>query len=93
MNWLTQLFSRRRLYGDLSAEIEEHLSEKIDEWSLRDAQRFLALFLKRLHADLHKGFHLCAVAFAVSTDGLLPHFGEKQRIASRALRAAGARSR
>ena len=31
MNWLTQLFSRRRLYGDLSAEIEEHLSEKIDE--------------------------------------------------------------
>ena len=31
MNWLTQLFSRRRLYGDLSAEIEEHLNEKIDE--------------------------------------------------------------
>jgi len=31
MNWLTQLFSRRRLYGDLSAEIEEHLEEKIDE--------------------------------------------------------------
>jgi len=31
MNWLTRLFSRRRLYGDLSAEIEEHLSEKIDE--------------------------------------------------------------
>ncbi|MGB6523649.1 MAG: ABC transporter permease [Candidatus Acidiferrales bacterium] len=31
MNLLTRLFSRRRLYGDLSAEIEEHLNEKIDE--------------------------------------------------------------
>jgi len=31
MNWIHRLFSRRRLYGDLSAEIEEHLSEKIDE--------------------------------------------------------------
>ncbi len=31
MNWVSRLFSRRRLYGDLSAEIEEHLSEKIDE--------------------------------------------------------------
>src|SRR6476646_2244679 len=31
MNWLQQLFSRRRLYGDLSAEIQEHLEEKIEE--------------------------------------------------------------
>ncbi|HMD99613.1 MAG TPA: ABC transporter permease [Terriglobia bacterium] len=31
MNWIQQLFSRRRLYGDLSAEIQEHLAEKIDE--------------------------------------------------------------
>ncbi|MGB7174003.1 MAG: ABC transporter permease [Candidatus Acidiferrales bacterium] len=31
MNWLTRLFSRRRLYNDLSAEIDEHLNEKIDE--------------------------------------------------------------
>jgi macrolide transport system ATP-binding/permease protein len=31
MNWLKQLFSRRRLYGDLSAEIQEHLEEKIEE--------------------------------------------------------------
>ncbi|MGC1108185.1 MAG: ABC transporter permease [Candidatus Acidiferrales bacterium] len=30
MNWLTRLFSRRRLYSDLSAEIAEHLDEKID---------------------------------------------------------------
>lgn len=28
MNW-RRLFSRRRLYGDLSAEIEEHLNENI----------------------------------------------------------------
>ena len=31
MNWIKQLFSRRRLYGDLSEEIQEHLEEKIDE--------------------------------------------------------------
>jgi hypothetical protein len=31
MNWFTQLLSRRRIYGDLSAEIQEHLDERIDE--------------------------------------------------------------
>jgi putative ABC transport system permease protein len=31
MNWLKQLFSRRRLCSDLSAEIREHLEEKIEE--------------------------------------------------------------
>jgi predicted permease len=31
MNWLKQLFSRRRLYNDLSDEIREHLEEKIEE--------------------------------------------------------------
>jgi putative ABC transport system permease protein len=31
MNWLKQLFSRRRLYDDLSNEIRDHLDEKIAE--------------------------------------------------------------
>jgi putative ABC transport system permease protein len=31
MKWLKQRFSRRRLYGDLSEEIREHLEEKIEE--------------------------------------------------------------
>lgn len=31
MNWLKRLFLRRRMYRDLSAEIQEHLEEKIDE--------------------------------------------------------------
>jgi hypothetical protein len=31
MMWLKRLFSRRRLYGDLSEEIQEHLEEKIEE--------------------------------------------------------------
>src|SRR6266446_2572958 len=31
MSWLKQLFSRRRLYNDLSEEIQEHLEEKIEE--------------------------------------------------------------
>ena len=31
MMWLKQLFSRRRFYGDLSKEIQEHLEEKIEE--------------------------------------------------------------
>ncbi len=30
MNWLSKLFSRRRLYSDLSAEMAAHLQEKID---------------------------------------------------------------
>src|SRR5579862_6143727 len=31
MKWLTNLFSRRRVYGDLSAEIHDHLDEKVEE--------------------------------------------------------------
>src|SRR5690349_12504610 len=31
MSLLKQLFSRRRLYGDLSEEIREHLEERIEE--------------------------------------------------------------
>jgi hypothetical protein len=31
MNWLKQLFSRRRRFGELSEEIREHLDEKIEE--------------------------------------------------------------
>src|SRR5580700_4758294 len=31
MNWFKQLFSRRRLYNDLSEEIREHLEEKIED--------------------------------------------------------------
>jgi hypothetical protein len=31
MSWLTQLFSRRRMYSDLSAEILEHLDERVEE--------------------------------------------------------------
>ena len=31
MNWLRQLFSRRRLYRDLSEEIQAHLDEKVEE--------------------------------------------------------------
>src|SRR6202048_3505676 len=31
MSWLEQLFSRRRLYEDLSEEIREHIEEKIEE--------------------------------------------------------------
>src|SRR5260370_18005748 len=31
MNWFKQLFSRRRLYNDLSEEIRAHLEEKIEE--------------------------------------------------------------
>src|SRR5712671_847873 len=31
MSWLRPLFSRRRMYGELSEEIREHLDEKIEE--------------------------------------------------------------
>ena len=32
MNWLKQLFSRRRLYRELSEEIQAHLDEKVEEF-------------------------------------------------------------
>ncbi len=31
MNWLKQMFSRRRFYGELSEEIQEHLDEKTED--------------------------------------------------------------
>ena len=31
MNWLKQLFTRRRAYKDLSDEMQQHLEEKIEE--------------------------------------------------------------
>src|SRR5580693_6839799 len=31
MNWLKQLFTRRRLYNDLSDEMQQHLEEKVEE--------------------------------------------------------------
>jgi len=31
MNWLKRIFARRRLYDDLSAEIQEHIEEKTEE--------------------------------------------------------------
>src|SRR5215475_8867095 len=31
MNWLRQLFSRQKLYEDLSEEIQAHLDEKVEE--------------------------------------------------------------
>src|SRR5256885_14103847 len=31
MKWMKQLFLRRRIYGDLSDEIQAHLEEKIEE--------------------------------------------------------------
>lgn len=31
MNWLRQLFSRRRVYAELSEEIQAHLDEKVEE--------------------------------------------------------------
>ncbi|HTC67412.1 MAG TPA: ABC transporter permease [Candidatus Acidoferrum sp.] len=31
MNWFAQLFSRRRIYSDLFAEIQEHLDERVEE--------------------------------------------------------------
>jgi putative ABC transport system permease protein len=47
MNWIKQLFSRRRLYGDLSAEIQEHLAEKVDELVASGMSREEATFAAR----------------------------------------------
>ncbi len=47
MNWIKQLFSRRNIYGDLSAEIEEHLAEKVDELVASGMSREEATFAAR----------------------------------------------
>ena len=47
MNWIKQLFSRRRLYGDLSDEIQEHLAEKVDELVAGGMSREEAAFAAR----------------------------------------------
>jgi len=39
MKWIKQLFSRRRIYGELSEEIREHLEEKIEELVARGMSR------------------------------------------------------
>jgi len=31
MNWLRQIFSRRRRYDDLSVSIQEHLEDKVED--------------------------------------------------------------
>src|SRR2546430_13340067 len=45
--WLKQLFSRRRLYGELSEEIREHLEKKIEELVARGMSRKEATYAAR----------------------------------------------
>src|SRR2546430_4418144 len=45
--WLKQLFSRRRLYGELSEEIREHLEKKIEELVARGLSRKEARYAAR----------------------------------------------
>ena len=47
MSWLTELFSRRRLYSELSEEIQGHLDEKIEELVARGMSREEASQLAR----------------------------------------------
>src|SRR5205814_8170945 len=61
--------------------------------SLRDAQRLLALLLKRLHLNLHECFDLRPITLAVRANGLLPDFGKEKWVAARSFWASGARSR
>jgi hypothetical protein len=39
MNWLRQIFSRRRIYDDLSEEIQQHLAEKAEMLMLSGMSR------------------------------------------------------
>ena len=47
MSWLKQLFSRRQIYNDLSAEIEQHLAEKIEALMKEGTSRRDAEFAAR----------------------------------------------
>ena len=39
MNWLKQIFSRRRHYAELSEEIREHLEERVEDLVARGVSR------------------------------------------------------
>src|SRR5215472_12840393 len=47
MKWLRQLFSRRRIYSDLSEEIQEHLEEKVEELVAEGMSREEAMHVAR----------------------------------------------
>jgi putative ABC transport system permease protein len=47
MNWLKRLFSRQRLYGHLSAEIQAHIAEKVEELMAGGMSREEANFAAR----------------------------------------------
>ena len=47
MNWLRQLFSRRKLYRELSEEIREHIEEKIEELVADGTSREEAAYVAR----------------------------------------------
>lgn len=47
MNWLRQLFSRRRLYNELTEEIQAHLDEKVEELVAEGMPREEALRVAR----------------------------------------------
>ena len=47
MNWLRQLFSRRRAYGELSDEIREHIDEKVEELVAHGMSRQDAVYAAR----------------------------------------------
>ena len=47
MNWIKRLFSRRQLSADLSAEIQEHLAEKVEELVAGGMSREEATFAAR----------------------------------------------
>jgi putative ABC transport system permease protein len=47
MNWITQLFRRRRMQKDLSAEIHEHLEQKVEELVEAGMTREEAMFEAR----------------------------------------------
>ena len=47
MNWIKRLVGRRRLYSDLSDEIQEHLGEKIEELAASGMSREEATYAAR----------------------------------------------
>ena len=47
MMWLSQLLFRRRLYSELSAEIQEHLEERVDELVANGTPREEAVYAAR----------------------------------------------